>query len=66
MDALIVIVIYALGILIVVGLGFLLYFRALASRRSSVCPQCGERLTVELMEATRCNTCGAPLAGGPR
>lgn len=39
----------------------LLYMRSVSSRKSYTCPQCGECMTVELMEASRCNTCGAPL-----
>lgn len=63
MEGLIILAVYGLGGLLLVALGFLFYTRAVASRKAHACPQCGERMTVELMDATRCNTCGAPLGG---
>ena len=50
----------ALGIAVVV-LGAVLFARSVRSRRRYWCRQCGERMTVELMEARNCNQCGAPL-----
>lgn len=43
------------------GLVVFLYLRSVLSRRGYRCPHCGERLSVELMQATFCNVCGAPL-----
>jgi predicted RNA-binding Zn-ribbon protein involved in translation (DUF1610 family) len=63
MEGLILVAIFSFFGLCVVALGILLYSRAVASRKAHVCPQCGERITVELMDATRCNACGAPLGG---
>ncbi len=63
MEGLVILALYVLGGLLLVGLGVLLYVRAAASRKAYVCPECGERMTVELMKASRCNTCGAPLGG---
>lgn len=57
MDALIWIVV--LGGL--VALGLFLYLRAVESRKHYRCPACGEAQTVELMQASHCSTCGAPL-----
>jgi len=57
------------GLLAATGLviAVLVYMRSVSHRRWYECPQCGERLRVELMRAESCNTCGAPLrqtAGG--
>ncbi len=38
-----------------------LYIRSDLSRKQYVCPQCGERIAVELMTATNCPSCGADL-----
>ncbi|MBN2312200.1 MAG: hypothetical protein JXR94_24690 [Candidatus Hydrogenedentes bacterium] len=47
---------------VVVGiLGAGLYLLSVRSRKQYRCPACGERLSVEHMEAKRCNLCGAPL-----
>jgi hypothetical protein len=62
MEALGVILLYALISLLICGLGLFLYLRSVASRRTLTCPQCGEVQTVELMNATHCNTCGAPYS----
>ena len=65
MEGLILIALYGLGCMTLVALAFLLYTRSVASRRQHVCSQCGEKQTVELMEATRCNACGAPFEPSP-
>jgi rRNA maturation endonuclease Nob1 len=46
---------------LVLGFGIVFFLRAIDSRKWYVCPQCGERIRVELMEAGHCNTCGAEL-----
>ena len=61
MQGIVIVVVYAVIGLAVIGLGFLLYSFAVASRRSYRCPQCGEELTTEYLKASRCNMCGAPL-----
>jgi rRNA maturation endonuclease Nob1 len=48
-----------------VYLGVIFYARAVASRKRYFCPRCREQMTVELMEAGRCNQCGAPLEREP-
>ena len=53
--------VYVLVGVAVAGLGVLLYVRSLASRQAYRCPQCREVVSVELMRASRCNVCGAPL-----
>ena len=44
-----------------IALGLLFYLRAVISRKTYRCRQCGEIVDVELMHASHCNTCGAPL-----
>ena len=55
---------------ILVWLGALLFFvlvaalvtaRSMASRKTYRCPVCSEEQRVELMDASRCSHCGAPL-----
>lgn len=50
-----------IALLILLPLMGLLFFRAYASRKKYTCPNCGEQIQVELMEATRCSVCGSPL-----
>ncbi len=45
----------------VVVLAILFYVLAVSSRRSYRCPQCGEKLQTEYLDAKRCGMCGAPL-----
>ncbi len=45
----------------VVVLAILFYVLAVSSRRSFRCPQCGEKLLTEYLDAKRCGMCGAPL-----
>lgn len=49
----------ALPILLI--LAILFYFLSVQSRKSYKCPQCGERVRVEHMKASRCGMCGAPI-----
>lgn len=61
MEPFLIFLIYpAIGVLLL-GLAAVLYFRASLSRKSYRCPQCHEVINVELMDATYCNVCGAPL-----
>lgn len=46
---------------IIVIAGGIAWWFAIRSRRSYVCPSCGQAVTVEHMTATNCNVCGAPL-----
>jgi hypothetical protein len=57
----VLLLIYFFGFVLLAMLALLLFIRAVSSRKQYVCPHCGERLTVELMSASRCNMCGAPL-----
>ncbi len=53
-----------LGLLLLtflVGFPVLFWLRSAASRKTQVCGQCGEPVTVELMHGTHCQSCGAPL-----
>ena len=52
---------YAFGLLVIATIGFLLYLRSVDSRRRYQCAACGETQRVELMTASHCNCCGAPL-----
>ena len=44
-----------------IALPVLFWLRSAASRKTLVCGQCGEQVTVELMQGTHCQSCGAPL-----
>jgi rRNA maturation endonuclease Nob1 len=46
---------------LVLGFGIVFFLRSMDSRRWYVCTKCGERVKVELMDASHCNTCGAEL-----
>lgn len=46
---------------IIILLAILFYILAVQSRKSYQCPQCGEKVRVEYMDASRCGMCGAPL-----
>ncbi len=63
MDGLIVLLVYGVGGVLVVALGLLFYLRSVSSRKRYCCPQCGEQISVELMQAGHCSTCGAPFKG---
>jgi len=56
-----VVLVYAAVIGGLVLLAVLFYVLAVQSRKTYVCPQCGEQLRVEHMDASHCNMCGAPL-----
>ena len=45
----------------IIILAILFYFLSVRSRKSYHCPQCGEKVRVERMKASRCGMCGAPL-----
>jgi ribosomal protein S27AE len=57
----IVILVYILGGIVALILGALLYFFAVSSRRTFKCPECGEIVTTEYLEAHRCGMCGTEL-----
>jgi hypothetical protein len=61
MSGAIVLLAYALIGALLVVLAVVFFLRARGSRRHYTCPQCGERVMVELMRAGNCNMCGAPL-----
>ncbi|MFT5191123.1 MAG: ribosomal protein S27AE [Verrucomicrobiales bacterium] len=46
---------------ILIVLGGIFYYFSVQSRKRYRCPECGEQLQVEHMEATNCNLCGTPL-----
>ncbi len=46
---------------IIVFLAIIFYYFSVQSRKLYRCPQCGEKIRVEYMRATRCNICGVPL-----
>ena len=49
------------GIALFFALAVFLTLLAVRSRKSYKCPQCGEILRVEYLDARRCGFCGAPL-----
>ena len=61
MEVLIPIAIYGTLGAVALLIAFAVWSRSVAHRRWYECPQCGERVRVELMRASNCNTCGAPL-----
>jgi len=48
-------------LLLLIPLAVLFYYLAVRSRRSYQCPECGEEIRVEYLNAKRCGMCGAPL-----
>jgi predicted RNA-binding Zn-ribbon protein involved in translation (DUF1610 family) len=46
---------------VIVFLGLIFFVLSVASRKRYRCPQCGEFIQTEYLNASRCNTCGAPL-----
>ncbi len=53
--------IYGPAAALLLFLGIVFYLRSAASRQTYRCSQCGESFRVELMDASHCNHCGAPL-----
>ena len=52
---------YGTGAIIMITLCVLFYLRSVSTRKAYHCGQCGESFKTELMEASHCNHCGAPL-----
>ena len=46
---------------IIAILAVVFYYFSVQSRKFYRCPQCGEKVRVEYMKASRCGMCGAPL-----
>jgi ribosomal protein S27AE len=46
---------------IIAILAVVFYYFSVQSRKFYRCPQCGEKVRVEHMKASRCGMCGAPL-----
>lgn len=61
MQVLIPILIYGGVGLLLLCLAIVLYLFARSSRKSYSCPECGERITTEYLNARRCGMCGAEL-----
>jgi rRNA maturation endonuclease Nob1 len=51
---------FGLLLLLAVVAGICWHF-AVKSRKTYTCPECGERVKVEYMEASRCPMCGSQL-----
>lgn len=56
-----VLIIYGGVFLAIMLLALLFFTLSVQSRKRYTCPNCGERIHMEHMEASHCNTCGAPL-----
>ena len=56
-----ILLIYCLIGIVVIAAGIIVYMFAVASRKSYFCPQCGEKMTTEYLNATHCGHCGADL-----
>ena len=52
MEGLIVLVVYAVVGILLAWLAVVLYLRSVASRKHYTCRECGEQVTVELMNAS--------------
>ncbi len=63
MDTLMGLLVYGGIGLVLLALCLLFYRRSVNSRKRYCCSQCGEQISVELMQAGHCNTCGAPFRG---
>jgi len=50
-----------IGLAVISVLALVFFFFSVRSRRRYECPECGERVMVEHMTASRCNMCGAEL-----
>lgn len=48
-------------VLAVIIIAAICYYFAVKSRKSYTCPECGEKINVEYMEARHCGMCGALL-----
>ena len=46
---------------VAIAAGIIFYIFAVASRKSYTCPQCGEKMTTEHLNATHCGHCGVEL-----
>ena len=60
MDMWLIVLIW-LVVVAFVALAIFLTMLAVQSRKSYRCPECGEKLRVEYLDARRCNVCGSPL-----
>ena len=56
-----ILLVYVGILLAIVFFGILFYTLSVQSRKTYTCPACGERVQMEHLEASHCNTCGAPL-----
>ena len=61
MEHLSFVTIAAAAIGLVLGLSIVFFLRAMESRKRYRCHECGEQVQVELMNASRCNSCGTPF-----
>ena len=56
-----VLLVYGGIIFVVFALAILFFTLSVQSRKHYTCPNCGERYTTEHLDASHCNSCGAPL-----
>lgn len=61
MEILIVPLMYLVVFGVIGFIGWLFYLRTLGTRKSWVCPKCGESITTDHMEASFCSSCGTEL-----
>lgn len=54
-------VIVAVYFLVIGAIGAIAFYFAYKSRRTYVCPSCGEKIRTEYLEAERCSVCGTSL-----
>ncbi len=56
-----IVLVYVGILLAILFFAVLFYTLAVQSRKNYTCPVCGERIQMEHLDASHCNTCGAPL-----
>lgn len=57
----VVVLVYGTIFIVIALLALLFYSLSVGSRRRYSCPECGERIETEHLDAKHCSMCGAPL-----
>ena len=56
-----VLIVYGIIGLVLIVAAVVFYSFSVRSRKAYRCPECGERVITEYLDAQRCGHCGAPL-----
>ena len=57
----VILLVYGAIFIAIVLLAIFFYSLSVQSRKNYTCPNCGESIQMEHMDASHCNSCGAPL-----